>query len=235
MNKTQTTSLSEVTLTEAIARRLDCYLILRPFRPSAQKHLRSRFLALTPEAVILQIPSEGDEKVFVPAGCDLGLIFTLGDQVFQARSKVLGQVLHTGEGGRRFDALQIQPPAKLLPLQKRTQPRWTVPGDRLITARAWPAEALLHRPVPTAKLGQVVDWSHHGLGLRFLEDPGLSVETDMIVCLEEGPTRPRRFYRGRVRHITGGDQDGFLMGLSNVSELMPGQAVEIMRALAGLP
>ncbi len=235
MNQARTTSFSEVTLTEAIARRLECWLVLRPYRPGLEKRLRSQFLALAPNAAILDIPTDQGKKFFVPGGCDVGMVFTLGEQVLQARSKVIGQILFATQGGSRFDALELEWPAKVVPLQKRAQPRWTIPGDRLITALLWPADAMARPPLPAAKLGQVANWSQGGLGLRFAKDPSLAPETDMIVCLEEGPARPRRFYRGRTRHTTASGDDGFLVGLADVSELLPGQAVEIIRALAAAP
>jgi hypothetical protein len=185
--------------------------------------------------VILAVPAaEGarNKKVFLPVGCDVGMVFPVGGLLLQAVTHVLDHCHHQQHPPRRVEAIIVARPGKVTALSQRQNPRWEIdPSDR-IAASIWSAESLASGARPLPRMGRLANWSDGGLGICLGEPLPCQAETEVIIRLEGRKPNEFPIYRGVLKHFTPRPDGQFLAGFGEVVELGPGQAVPIMESLA---
>jgi len=230
------TSFSQVAIVEAVARLAQVCLVVRPLRSGPEKRLSSRFLGVAPDGnVVLAVPiSEGPKgrKVFLPDGCYVGMVFSVGDMLLQAVTRVLGYCHHMQQPGRRVEALTVARPIKVTELSQRKHPRWEIDPAEQMAVSLWPAEILASGAPTTPRTGYAVNCSAEGLGVRLCQALPFPTGTEMILRIESRGPRESLIHRGVLKHCTPMADGQFLAGFGEVVELGPGQAVAIMESLA---
>jgi hypothetical protein len=198
--------------------------------------LSSRFLGIDKGGrLILAVPTTGDttaEKVFLPVGCDVGMIFSVGGLLLQVVTRVLDHCHYRQFRDRRVEALAVQRPSHVTELSHRKNLRWEVDVGEQITASIWPVEGLCSAAPPPPRIGRLVNWSDSGLGVCLAELIPHQLGTAMVIRLERWKPQDSSIHRGVLRHCTPKPDGQFLAGFGNVVELGPGQAVPIMESLA---
>jgi hypothetical protein len=229
-------SFSEVTIVEAIARLAGVCLVVRPLRPGPERRLSSRFLGMEADGKpILSVPAaEGpkNRKVFLPVGCDVGMVFQVGELLLQAVTRVVGHCHHQQYPSRRVEAIIVARPMKVTELSRRGNPRWEIDPSEQIAASVWAAQGLAPGSLVAPRLGQLVNWSADGFGVSLPKPLPCQAGTEMIIRLEGRRIREFPIYRGVLKHCTPRSDGQFLAGFGEVVELRPGQAVNVMESLA---
>jgi len=180
-------SFSEVAVVEAVARLASVWLVVRPLRPGPERRLSSRFLGIDKGGrLILAVPTTGDttaEKVFLPVGCDVGMIFSVGGLLLQVVTRVLDHCHYRQFRDRRVEALAVQRPSHVTELSHRKNLRWEVDVGEQITASIWPVEGLCSAAPPPPRIGRLVNWSDSGLGVCLAELIPHQLGTAMVIRL----------------------------------------------------
>jgi len=226
-------SFSEVALTEAIARLTSVYITVKPVSPGSDRLLCSRFLATRPAGdLILAEPWAADKKVFLPVGWDLGIAFSVGEFILQARTRVLDHCQFRLHPTRHVDAMVVQRPDKLVSLNQRKHPRHEVDPSSHVMVSMWFSGDMERLRGEKPRIGRLLNRSQDGLGVGF--DVPLPARTDVqvILRLEEKDAASCGIYRAVLKHCTLTPQGIWLAGLGEVTELGPGEAVPIMESLA---
>ena len=230
----QKKSFSEVAFVEAVARQVSLTLVIRPVRPGAPTRMCSRFLAADSQGnPILAAPwtPKDDRKVFVPGGWDLGMTFPMGGFTLQARSRVLGHCQHRRFPTKRVDALLVERSTRVVSLSSRRHPRTEIDPERRIVASLWPEAPLAQGAAPAPRTGMLANRSQEGLGIRLDAPPNVAVGQEAVCRLIEPGAVSARIYQGVLKHVTAESGGKWLVGLGDVVELGPGQAVPIMESL----
>ncbi len=239
MKDTRSTSFTEVALVEAVARMASVYLALRPVPPSRHRRLTSRLLAFDVYGdLVLAVPAAGEEKVFIPEGWDVGLFFSVGEFMLQALTQVAGHSFHRVDANRRVDALIVRRPERLVSINQRSEVRQEV--SQYVPVTLWPTEPsgegsvcsgppLLGPPCS----GLLTNRSHNGLGTLLQSELPFRPGTNVLVRLEDPAATTAELFRAILKHCTPQIGGGYLAGLGDLTELGPGQAVELVRTLTG--
>jgi len=234
MAEPQTKSFAEVTLIEAVARHARVDLILSPVVPDGERRLISHFLGLeAPSRLILAPPKKADgQKVFVPVGWDLGMSFDLANIWFQATTTVLEHCMFRQSAFHRVDALAVEQPIQLLSTNRRSAPRRRVDPARPFTAIIWSAERAIDANLSPIQVGMLQDWSATGLGVRLRHPLDVAPGYRAIICLERVTGEESVFLWGVLRHCTATGDGYWLAGFADLTDMRPGEAVDLMSFLA---
>ena len=118
-------TFTETAIQEAAARRTRVDLVIAPVTPHTPSRLISRFLGMDEAGdMVLAVPeARPGDKVFLPAGWQVGLAFELADLWMQSRTTVVGHCQFAIHATRRIDALAVAPPARILSCNERRKPR----------------------------------------------------------------------------------------------------------------
>jgi hypothetical protein len=233
----QALSYAEVSILEAVARRARVDLVLRPVKPETAKWLQTHVLGVaSPKALALSPPqtSRGD-KVFVPEGWQLGMSFELGNLWLQARTKVLDHCQFPLRPTQRVDALVVERPNQILSTGRRRRPRQQVDLSGRVAATLWPGECVEAADFMRPYVGELVNWSEFGLGIRLPQDPALEVGTKAIIRLEKAGAAERYFVWAVLKHCTCDQEGSWIVGFGDVVTTGPGEAVSLMEFLAASP
>ena len=240
-DKAATGAFVELALTEAIARCVRVWLIVKPSGPRADGRLFSRLLAAHgPDKLALDIPRAGRrkrkvfvpaDKVFVSAGSVVGMAFSVGNAFFQARTTVCGHCQLALYPTRRVDALILDRPRTLTAAERRGRVRLPVDPSRCIPASLWPIQPLKAGEVLRPRNGRLFDYSPDGLGIRLdgplKEEPG----AEMLIRLEHTGAEAYPVFRGVLAHCSLGQDDLWLAGFGQVVELASGEEIELTGAM----
>ena len=234
MPEPQTRPLAEVTFIEAVARHARVDLILSPVVADGERRLISHFLGReAPSRLILAPPKKADgQKVFVPVGWDLGMSFDLANVWFQATTTVLEHCMFRQSASHRVDALAVEHPTQRLSATRRGAPRRCADPARPFTAIIWSAERVVDARLSPLQVGMLQDWSATGLGARLRHPLGLAPGDRAIICLERVTGEESIFLWGVLRHCTATDDGYWLAGFGDLTDMRPGEAVDLMSFLA---
>ena len=106
MNTGQSRSFTDVSLMEAIARRVRVDLTVGPAGTAGLRCLITRLLSFVePDRLALDIPRDRGRKVHLPNEAELGLFFSLGGYRMQTRTKVVDHCQLALRPGHRVDSL----------------------------------------------------------------------------------------------------------------------------------
>lgn len=229
----QTPSFSEIAVIEAITRRLRVDLVLKPVTPGSDKRLISTFLGTSgEEQIVLAVPrTPRGAKVFVPDEWEVGLSFGLGGLWLQARSQVVGRCQFALQPTRRADAILVRRPARILSANRRRVPRHPTNSTRPVAAMAWAADVIAATDSAAPQVGRLMNWSEEGLAIRFFGPPSLNDGDKAIVRLHLSKTEECPILQGVVRHSTSEGNNCWVVGLGDVSDVRPGEAVDLIEML----
>ncbi|MCK4625557.1 MAG: flagellar brake domain-containing protein [Phycisphaerae bacterium] len=232
MTMQQSKSFTEVTFMEAVARRLRVYLISKPVAPETDGRLRSRFLsAAGPDRLILDVPVFKNRKVFVPVGRELGMTFSMGQFLLQARTTVLDHCQFQLYPTRRVDGLVVQRPTRILSINRRSQPRYEVDPSAYIMVSLWPAENLAHGDRTVVRSGQLINWSESSMGIKLAANLPCGPGTEMIIRMEKVDSDEWPIFQAILRHCTPQENGQWQAGFSDVSRVGPGQNTSTIESL----
>lgn len=217
---------------EAVARRIRVYLISKSVTPETDGRLRSRFLgAVCPDRLILDIPVSGNRKVCVPVGWELGMTFSMGQFLLQAKTTVLDHCQFQLYPTRRVDGLVVHRPTKILSLNRRSQPRHEIDPSEYIMVSLWPAESLAHGDRSVVRSGQLINWSVSGLGIKLAANLPCNPGTKMIIRMEKADGDEWPIFQAIFRHCTQHGDEEWLAGFGDVSRVGPGQSTSTIESL----
>ena len=218
---------------EAAARRARVDLVLAPVVPGGDRRLISRFLGIEPSGrIVLAIPeTPKGQRVFLPIGWRLGMSFELANIWFQAPTTVVEHRMFQQFAARRVDALSVAHPKELLSANRRSSPRSRVDPSKPFTVTIWSAHRTADEHLAPIQVGRLQDWSDIGLGVKLTGQLPVEPGTRLILCLERAATNECVFVWGRLTHCTAAD-DGWLAGFGDVTNMGPGEAVELMAFMA---
>ena len=230
-------SFAEVTILEAVARRVRADLVLKPVRPKTDRRLLSRFLGTRNEAgLVLATPqTPKGEKVLIPVGWSLGLSFELAGMWVQACTSVLERCLFSVYPTRRVDGLVVQWPEEVLTANRRRRPRLEVDPSRPFAVTLWQVEDLNRGNFAPLQEGQLTNWSDGGLGIKLARALDLDLGTRLAIRLQRGKTGECLMVWGVLKHCSIDAAGSWVAGFGDVVDIAPGEAVELIESLAGLP
>ncbi len=225
-------SFTEVTLLEAVTRRVRADLIVEPVTPNSEARLISQILGINDNGVILRVPkTKTGEKVFLPVGWSLGMSFEMGHLWLQARSEVLDHCLYAPQPGQKIDAIAVRRPSQILSSDRRRSPRHRIDPARTVMATVWPITETEDTPVGSICIGRLLNWSEGGLCASFKQRPPLPTGTQVCVRLQlpqAGQQCP--ILQGAVRRHCRSDDGSWVLGFGDVTEMGPGEATAFLWA-----
>ncbi|MCK4626861.1 MAG: flagellar brake domain-containing protein [Phycisphaerae bacterium] len=228
----QSKSFTEVTFLEAVARRIRVYLISKPVTPETDGRLRSRFLgAAGPDHLILDVPVSKNRKVCVPVGWEMGMSFSMGQFLLQARTTVLDHCQFQLYPTRRVDGLVVHRPSRILSLNRRSQPRYDVDPSAYIMVSLWLAESLAHGDRSVVLSGQLINRSESGLGIKLAANLPCSPGTEIIIRMEKADGDEWPIFQAIFKHCTQQGDEEWLAGFGDVSRVEPGQYTSTIESL----
>jgi len=213
---------------EAVARRARVDLVIDPVTPHTPRRLISRLLGVDQAgdlALVVPTAAPGD-KVFLPAGWQVGLAFELADLWMQSRTTVVGHSQFPLHPTRRVDALTVASPAKILSCNERRKRRHHADPLKPVQATILTViDPQGHRSSGEPVVARLRNWSQGGLGLEFTGPHTLAVNCQLIVQVRiPGLVTASRF-RGTVRHVTLLGPGAWMVGLGDVEELPTSDAL----------
>ena len=234
MNRTSR-SFAEVTLLEAVARKVRVELNCRGVASRRPLRLSSQMLGLDDrDRLLLEEPRADKHKVFLPPGWELGMAFSVGEYFVQVRSTVLDHCQHLLEPQRRVEAMVVQRPEQILALNRRQHERTELDASCRVTAHIWPLDDLLSRNHLRAPTGRLRNISPGGLGIELSDEPGWARGQEVLISLSEPAWPQHRLFRACFRHCTQTGRGSFLAGFGDALEWGPGQSVHMIERLARL-
>jgi hypothetical protein len=233
---TKSRSFTDVSLTEAVARRVQVMLMVKPVRPSGPSRLYSRLLgAFDDGRLVLDVPVYEDRKVFLPVGWDLGISFALGSFCLQARSEVLEHCLYPIHPTRRVDALVAQRPERFARVDRRRHPRKRLDPATCVLVSFWPMTELTEGIAAPAVTGRLVDCSPDGLGVRLEEDPKMAAGTEVLVRLEQTGADQSPIMKAVLKHVSEDVVGLYLAGFGELAEVNPGEGTNLIESILRRP
>ncbi|MDD4890046.1 MAG: PilZ domain-containing protein [Phycisphaerae bacterium] len=127
-------------LTEAGARNLAAEIVVVRGE-NLQANLKSRFLRVQPERVLLEVPTHNARPVVLQTGQFVEVYFKVGHERFGFDSRVVGYSRVEMNGQCVVDAIDVAPPLTLEPRQRRKFYRVSVASLPALAAKLWPIEA----------------------------------------------------------------------------------------------
>lgn len=235
MDKQVTHNYADVSIAEAAARRARVDLVLRPVRPSAESWLFSKFLATHgTDGLVLSPPwDRRGNKVILPEGWPLGIAFDLGDNWFQARTKVLQRCFYPLQPTRRVDAVLVQRPREVLCTGRRRRPRQQVAPSRMVLATVWFQDCVEAQDFRVPLVGRLENWSEAGLGVLLDRSPQREVGDRAVIRLEKPRMDECLFLWAVLMHATRLADGAWLAGFGDPADVSPGEATGLMEFLAG--
>jgi hypothetical protein len=228
-------SFAEVTLLEAVARKVRVELNCRGVASRRPLRLSSQMLGLDDQdRLLLEEPRAGAHKVFLPPGWELGMAFSVGEYFVQVRSSVLDHCQHLLEPQRRVEAMVVQRPGQILALNRRQHERTELDASCQVTAHIWPFDELLSGNRLGARTGRLRNISLAGLGIELSDEPGWPRGQEVLISLSEPAWPQDRLFRACFRHCSQAGRGAFLAGFGDVLEWGPGQSVRMIDRLARL-
>ena len=211
---------AQATVAEAVARHVRVDLVLKPVTPGTDQRLISRFLGTQGDDLVLDTPWKGNnDRVFVPAGWDMGMAFESGNLWVQTRTEVLGHCLFLVDTPQRVDGLVVRRPAKVLSTRPGRKPRHRVDPSAPVAATVWPAKSLQDADDRSAHRGQLVNWSQGGLCIALDEKPRFVVGAKLLIRLQTFVADQRPILQGTVVHYSVNQQGLWQVGFGNVREM----------------
>ena len=228
-----TKSFAETAIVEAVTRRARIDLVLKPVTPGTDTRLISRFLGLRGDDVVLEVPrTRTGGKVFVPEGWTLGIAFEQEGLWLQARGVVTGHCLFGQHGRSRADALVIQRTGMILAFNRRRKSRDGLDPGKPIVATVWATARIESGEPAPAQVGRLTNWSESGMGIRLPGPLCAGAGAEVIIRLHVGKADEYPIFRGIVKHCTEDAPDSWILGLGDVLDVGPGEAVSWMEVLA---
>ena len=227
------TSFVEVSLAEAVARRVVLTLIPDPHQGPHGRKLTSRLAGLTEQGhLVASMPVQGEQKVLLSVGSPVTMVFVLGEHLLQACSRVREHLEYPIPPPRRDDAIVIDAPASIQQLAKRTQPRMDSDPKLPVATDVWSWDALASGSQGPHRSGRLANWSESGLGVA--SDACLPFESGQhcLIRLQPPGSQQYQLYSATLRHCTRRDDGKWLAGFADVQEVQPGQAVPLIQRLA---
>ena len=205
-----------------------------PVVADGDRRLISHFLGLEdPCRVILAPPKTGNgKKVFLPVGWELGMSFDLANVWFQATTTVLEHCMFRQSPSQRVDALAVKQPQQLLSANRRSTPRRRADPARPFTATIWSAQRVADTKLAPLQVGMLQDWSAAGLGARLWRPLDLAPGDRAVICLDSVAGEDSVFLWGVLRHCTATEDGCWLAGFGDLTDMRPGEALDLMSLLA---
>jgi hypothetical protein len=225
-------SFAEVSFLEAVGRRVQVTLVLKPVPPGRQGRLVSRFLGWQgADGLVLEVPRANGAQVFVPIGWELGISFAVGRHFLQAMTTVREHCQFPLPPGARQDAVVVACPRKVLASNRRAECRKSFGPNDFVYASMWSMAPLDSGQSMQERGGRALNESASGLGIRTetpLPDPP---GTEMLIRLERRGDSESRIVRGVLKHCSLDSEGFWLAGFGDVQELAPGDAVALTEAI----
>ncbi|MCL2700087.1 MAG: hypothetical protein FWE88_00155 [Phycisphaerae bacterium] len=228
----QTPPADEAPLLDAVARRCRVDVLARPILPGGPTRLLSHFLGQIDDHLVIAPPqtAEGD-KVFLPKDWELGLSFELESVWVQGRTAVRDHMFFPLHPGRWVDGVLLPRPRELVVRTNRRVARQRLRRNQIVIAELWTRGQAVDELTPHS-CGRVTDFTSDSLGIYLDQDIALPAQTELVIRLQRPGDAQSLQLRAHLRHCTRQPSGAWLLGLSAVGEITPGQRPELVRFLA---
>jgi hypothetical protein len=235
MGQKPSKSFSEVSIMEAVARKVEVEVVINPGAGVPCSSATSRFLGMDEQGrLALRIPvtaQDPPQKQPIGVGRDVGLLFAVGEYVFQADSTVLEHTSFPVTPVRREDALILRLPEHTQLLSKRVEPRFDIDPDRPVATRIWDWQQLAEGAEQGPRSGRLANWSASGFGVSTGGQLPMDIGDTVLVRVEQHRSSEYKLYQAVLKHLTRQSDGKWLAGFGHVNELRPGQATPLIEQL----
>ena len=221
-----TESFTDILLIEAVARRVRVTLIAKPGHPGQDGRFVTRLLAADAVGrLVLEVPTFSGRRVFVPTGSPVGLAFSLGLALIQARTTVRDHCQYRLQPTQRVDSILVDRPGNLIFGGERAHARTRVDPSACVPASLWLMGTFSMDQPLLVRDARLLDHSLRGFGIRVSEPLTWPKGAEVLIRLEEPLADAHRIFVGvLVRCDVDAETGLWVAGFDQVVEMRPGES-----------